>query len=60
MFVNYIYIHFFIFYDFTHINFQKWKCWVIKYIYLKVTKGRVYWNMGILCTSKFSESLKSF
>lgn len=55
MFVNYIFIYIFIFNDFIHMNFQKWNCWVIKYIYLK---GRVYWNMGILCNSNFSESLK--
>ena len=26
-----------------YLNIQKWNCWVIKYIYLKMNEGRVYW-----------------
>ena len=44
MFINYNIIYtslFFMF--FIYLNIQKWNCWVIKYIYLKMNEVRVYW-----------------
>lgn len=44
MFINYNIIYTSLFFMFSiYLNIQKWNCWVIKYIYLKMNEGRVYW-----------------